>query len=95
VHGAVLLPACPSRRGINRSKGLAIDWAQLSAEWSELYRATLDEIIEGKSPWTRVDHIYREALDTLLDGRGLSRRERDELNAVWSRLDARPERSKD
>ena len=78
---------------INRSKGLAIDWAQISAEWRELYRATLDQIIEGKRPWMRVDHIYREALDTLLDRRGLgfSRQERDELNAVWSQLDAWPD----
>ena len=64
-------PVLRAGAAINRSKGLAIDWAQLSAEWRELYRATLDQIIEGKRPWMRVDHIYRDALDTLLDGRGL------------------------
>ena len=86
-------PVLRAGAAINRSKGLAIDWARLSAEWRELYRATLDQIIEGKRPWMRVDHIYREALDTLLDRRGLgfSWQERDELNAVWSRLDAWPD----
>jgi 2-haloacid dehalogenase len=80
---------------INRNKGLAINWAELSAEWRELYRATLDEVIAGKRPWMRVDQIYREALDLLLKGRGfdslLTQQERDELNAVWTKLDPWPD----
>lgn len=78
---------------INRSKGLAINWGDISVEWRKLYRTTLDEVIEGKRPWIRVDHIYREALDVLLKRRGLefTRQERDELNSVWSRLDPWPD----
>jgi 2-haloacid dehalogenase len=78
---------------INRSKGLAINWGEVSVEWRNLYRTTLDEVIEGKRPWMRVDHIYREALDVLLKRRGLefTRQERDELNSVWSRLDPWPD----
>jgi|SRR5438477_204903 len=79
----------------NRDKGSATDWATLLAEWRELYRAALDAVIAGKRPWLRVDQIYREALDILLERHGLggafSPRERDELNGVWTRLDAWPD----
>ena len=79
----------------NRDKGLATDWATLLAEWRELYRAALDAVIAGKRPWLRVDQIYREALDILLERHGLggvfSPRERAELNGVWTRLDAWPD----
>lgn len=78
---------------INRSKGLAINWSEMSAEWRNLYRTTLDEVIAGKRPWMRVDHIYSEALGKLLKKRGLefTQQERDELDAVWSRLDPWPD----
>ena len=80
---------------VNRAKGLAIDWGSVSAEWRALYRAVLDDIIAGRRPWLRVDRIYRETLDTLLERRGLAATftaaERDELNAVWSKLEAWPD----
>jgi len=88
-------PILRAGASINRSKGLGIDWAAMAAEWRTLYRETLDAIIDGKRPWLRVDRIYREALDTLLKGRGLdavfTQQERDELNAVWTKLDAWPD----
>jgi 2-haloalkanoic acid dehalogenase type II len=86
-------PVLRAGDAINRSKGLAIDWAEVSAEWRSIYRTTLDEVIAGKRPWMRVDAIYREALDVLLKRHGLSftQQERDELNAVWSRLDPWPD----
>jgi 2-haloacid dehalogenase len=80
---------------LNRTKGLDIDWATLSAEWRDLYRAALDQVIAGQRPWLRVDRIYREALDTLLERRDLSRffstPERDEVNQIWTRLDPWPD----
>lgn len=80
---------------VNQAKGLAIDWASVSAEWRGLYRTALDDIIAGHRPWLRVDRIYRETLDTLLERHGLvetfTAAERDELNAVWSRLEAWPD----
>lgn len=79
----------------NRDKGLATDWATLLAEWRELYRVSLDAVIAGKRPWLRVDQIYREALDILLERHGLDAvfnpEERDALNGVWTRLDAWPD----
>src|SRR5262245_12140980 len=82
-------------QAVNRAKNLEIDWAALSAEWRGLYRTVLDDIIAGRRTWIRVDRIYRETLDTLLERRGLSGTfspaERDELNKVWSRLEAWPD----
>jgi len=80
---------------VNRAKGLDIDWAALSTEWRDLYRASLDQVIAVQRPWLRVDRIYREALDMLLDRRSLSGLftsvERDELNQTWTRLDPWPD----
>jgi len=80
---------------VNRAKGLRIDWGALSADWRGLYRTVLDQIIAGERPWLRVDRIYRETLDTLLAQHGLSATfttaERDELNQIWSRLEAWPD----
>jgi 2-haloacid dehalogenase len=81
--------------GVNRAKGLEIDWAALSSEWRDLYRMALDQVIAGQRPWLRVDRIYREALDMLLERRRLSgffpTAERDELNQIWTRLDPWPD----
>jgi 2-haloacid dehalogenase len=80
---------------VNRAKGLDIDWAVLSSEWRDLYRMALDQVITGQRTWLRVDRIYREALDTLLERRDLSRffatAERDEMNRIWTRLDPWPD----
>jgi 2-haloacid dehalogenase len=80
---------------VNRTKGLDIDWAALSTEWRDLYRMALDQVIAKQRSWLRVDRIYREALDILLEQRSLSvvftSAERDELNQIWSRLDPWPD----
>jgi 2-haloacid dehalogenase len=76
-------PVLRAGAAANHDKGLAIDWAALLAEWRELYRLAMDAVIAGQRPWLRVDRIYRESLDVLLG--------RDELNRVWTRLDAWPD----
>ena len=80
---------------VNRAKGLDIDWAALSSDWRDLYRATLDEVITGQRPWLRVDRIYRQSLDVLLARRDLAgtftTAERDELNQIWNRLEPWPD----
>src|SRR6516225_3250581 len=64
-------PVMRAGAAINQRKGLAIDWAALLAEWRDLYRLALDAVIARGRPWLRVDQIYREALDILLERRGL------------------------
>lgn len=88
-------PLMRAGAAINAAKGLDVDWAVLSAEWRELYRTSMDAVIAGRRDWLRVDRIYREALDKLVETRGLSDRlnsvERDELNNVWTKLDPWPD----
>lgn len=80
---------------VNRAKGLDLDWGALSSDWRALYRTVLDDIIAGRRQWLRVDRIYRETLDTLLERQGLAKlftaAERDEMNGLWSRLEAWPD----
>jgi 2-haloacid dehalogenase len=88
-------PILRAGAAVNRDKGLDVNWAALSAQWRELYRAAMDAVIAGRRDWLRVDRIYREALDKLVEANGLSDRldgaERDELNNVWTRLDPWPD----
>lgn len=88
-------PILRAGEATNRAKGLELDWAALPAEWRDLYRAALDAAIAERRPWLRVDRIYREALDVLLERRGLAGAftpaERDELNLVWTWLDPWPD----
>lgn len=80
---------------VNLTKNLDLDWAALSVEWREIYRQSLDAVIENRRSWIRVDQIYREALDLLLDRRELSSifavSERDRINDVWTQLDPWPD----
>jgi 2-haloacid dehalogenase len=80
---------------VNAAKGLSIDWAAMSKTWRALYREGMDAVIAGARPWLPVERIYREALDLLLEGLGVSDSftptERDAMNAVWSKLDAWPD----
>ena len=80
---------------VNRAKNLDLDWAALSAEWRENYRQTLDAVTQGRRSWIRVDQIYREALDLLLERRGLSliltAAERDRITEVWTQLEPWPD----
>ncbi len=88
-------PLLSAGASVNATKELAIDWATLSVRWRGLYRDTMDAVIDGRRPWIRVDRIYREALDRLLDEDGLGDRltadERDKINAVWTQLDPWPD----
>jgi 2-haloacid dehalogenase len=80
---------------LNHAKGIDLDWARVSTAWRELYRSEMDGVIAGTRPWIRVDQIYRQAIDVLLErealGSHFTAAERDELCKVWSRLDPWPD----
>ena len=40
-------PILRAGQAVNAAKGLALDWAKLSSEWRDLYRAALDDVIAG------------------------------------------------
>lgn len=85
------------RRGqaVNVAKNIDLDWARLSGTWRELYRSEMDGVIAGTRSWIRVDQIYRQAFDVLLDREAVSARfssaERDSFCEVWSQLDPWPD----
>lgn len=65
------------------------DWGAFVDQWRGMYRPALDAVLRGTRPWTSVDLIYREALDRLLDEKGLSffsEAERVELNVAWQKI---------
>jgi 2-haloacid dehalogenase len=78
-----------------KAKNIDLDFATISTEWRDEYRKGMDVVLAGKSPYTRVDRIYRNGLDNLLEKHGLSDKfspaERDELNLAWSRMDPWPD----
>lgn len=80
---------------INLEKGLQINWVKISQEWRELYRQVLDGVISGQRPWIRVDHIYRQTLDILLEKNALSphfsKADRDNLSSIWNQLEPWPD----
>jgi 2-haloacid dehalogenase len=71
----------------------AVDWGAFSDAWRSLYRPSLDRVLKGELPWTRLDDLERVALDQVLAQKGISLSEpqKEHLNRVWERLDAWPD----
>ena len=88
-------PVLRAGQAMFKAKNIDVDFASISSEWRDLYRQSMDTVLAGKAPYTRVDRIYRAGLDTLLERRGLADKftpaERDELNAAWNRMDPWPD----
>lgn len=88
-------PVLRAGEAMFKAKNIDVDFASVSSEWRDLYRQSMDTVLAGKAPYTRVDRIYRAGLDTLLERRGLADKftpaERDELNQAWNRMDPWPD----
>lgn len=70
-------------------RGQETDWGRFVDEWRGRYRPALDQVLSGARRWTPVDCIYREALNQLLEEKGLtffSELERSELNFAWQQI---------
>jgi 2-haloacid dehalogenase len=75
-------------------KGLAADWAAFTDDWRGLYQPSMEEVRSGRRPWTILDVLHRESLDTLLARygiAGLSEAEKVHLNRAWHRLKPWPD----
>jgi 2-haloacid dehalogenase len=75
-------------------RGLAADWATFTDDWRGLYQPAMEEVRAGRRPWTILDVLHRESLDTLLAKYGivgLSEAEKVHLNRVWHRLKPWPD----
>ncbi len=74
--------------------GIAIDWNMFADRWREQYQPAMEEVRNGRLPFSKLDRLHRRNLDVVLKSLGLDRvdeRARDELNLAWHRLDAWPD----
>jgi 2-haloacid dehalogenase len=72
-----------------KARGLTADWAAFTDQWRGLYQPSMEEVRSGRRPWTILDVLHRESLDTLLAKNNLaslSEADRDHLTKVWHRL---------
>ena len=79
---------------LGRAKGLEVDWAAFADAWRGLYQPSMEQVRSGARPWTKLDDLHRESLDSLIAEfgvEGLSEAELDHFNRAWHRLDPWPD----
>ena len=76
-----------------RRLALPVDADHFARAWRAGYAPAMDDVRQGRLPWTNIDGLHRRILDGLLDRHGLAMAEdeRASLNQVWHRLDPWPE----
>ena len=75
-------------------KGIQADWAAFTDDWRGLYQPAMEQVRSGRRPWTILDVLHRESLETLLAKyaiSGLSEADKDHINRVWHRLKPWPD----
>jgi 2-haloacid dehalogenase len=70
-----------------------IDPLAFADSWRRKYQPAMEAVRSGARPFTRLDVLHRENLDTLLADHGIAAdaAERDWLNRAWHRLDPWPD----
>jgi 2-haloacid dehalogenase len=79
---------------LGRERGLEADWAAFADAWRGRYSPSMDQVRQGRLPWTTLDVLHRRALDDLLDEfgiEGLDESDRQHLNRAWHRLEPWPD----
>ena len=79
---------------LGTSKGINADWEKFADSWRGGYAPAMNMVRTGELPWTSIDTLHRIVLERLLDEygiKGLSEREKDELNRAWHRLEPWPD----
>ena len=80
MKGAAALPAAAQAQTAGRPKNIVIsssnglECCNIAHSWLRAGKDTLDAVIAGQRTFLRVDRIYRETLDTLLERHGLAAR---------------------
>jgi 2-haloacid dehalogenase len=71
----------------------AVEPTEFAVEWRKLYQPSMDEVRSGRRPFTILDVLHRESLETLLKKYRLKVEEKgkDHLNRAWHRLDPWPD----
>lgn len=74
--------------------GVAVDAFGFADAWRSRYQPAMEEVRSGRRPWTILDVLHREGLDSLLAKFGLGALDeaaRVDLNRAWHRLDPWPD----
>jgi 2-haloacid dehalogenase len=77
-----------------KPKGFALDWPAFADAWRGQYQPALEEVRSGRRPYTKLDILHRENLETVLQRfgvTGLSDDEKNRFTLGWHRLDAWPD----
>ena len=71
------------------ARGIKRDWDQFADDWRGLYQPGMEEVRSGRRPYTILDGLHRESLETLLDKyeiKGLPEQDIQHLVTIWHRL---------
>lgn len=71
--------------------GHALDWTLFADAWRDQYQPAMEEVRAGRRPYTKLDVLHRENLQTILPRFGLTTLDEvtlDQLTLAWHRLDA-------
>ena len=71
-----------------------VDGDAFALAWRDGYAPAMARVMSGELPWTLIDDLHRQILDTILPQFGLAHLgepERGQLNHVWHRLAAWPD----
>jgi 2-haloacid dehalogenase len=74
--------------------GVAIDWLAFADAWRGRYQPAMDEVRNGRVPFSNLDVLHRRNLDAILKDFQLDHLDeptRLNLNLAWHRLDAWPD----
>src|SRR5215211_6790806 len=81
-------------RLILEPRGHSLDWHAFADAWRAEYRPAMNEVIEGRRPFVKLDVLHREKLETILPRYGVANLDAatiDDINLSWHRLDAWPD----
>lgn len=76
------------------ARDITADWTAFADAWRGAYKPSMDRVRTGARPWTILDVLHRESLETLLVRfgiAGLSEGDLDHLNRIWHRLTPWPD----
>jgi 2-haloacid dehalogenase len=74
--------------------GHSFDWHVFADAWRAEYRPSMNEVIDGKRPFVKLDVLHRENLEKVLSKFGVSNLDEatiHNINMSWHRLDMWPD----
>jgi 2-haloacid dehalogenase len=74
--------------------GHSFDWHEFADAWRAEYRPAMNEVIDGKRPFVKLDVLHRENLEKILPRYGVKDLDPaiiHNINMSWHRLDTWPE----